>query len=99
MQNEIDLSITDGMIYCSLICLCDLADFHQLTLFRPLLEWGQNSCFFCYTHIAAISSIMIASNCFDAMISVFCYESCHRTYMETCFFRYLAGFCSLCTEL
>ena len=38
MQNAIDLTIADRVRYRALIRLCDLADFHQFTLFCALLN-------------------------------------------------------------
>ena len=98
MQDKVDLTIADRMIYCSLVCLGDLTDLHQLTFFCTFLKRCQNGCFFGYTHIAVIATVVIAGDCFDSVIPILCHKASHRTCMEACCCGYLPGICSFCTE-
>ena len=71
VQNEVNLSFADRMVYCCLICLCNLTGLNQFPFFSAFLKRCQNGCFFRYAHIAVVSSVVIAGNCFKTVISVF----------------------------
>ena len=71
MQNEVNLSFADRMVYCCLICLCNLTDLNHFPFFSAFLKRRQNGCFLRYAHIAVVSTVVIAGYCFKAVISVF----------------------------
>ena len=77
MQHKVNLSFADRMVYCCLICLCDLTDLNQFPFFSAFLKRCQNGCFLRYAHIAVISTVVIAGNRFKTVISVFRDQSCY----------------------
>lgn len=83
MQNKVDLAIADRMVYCCLVCLCDLTDLDQFTFFCSFLKRRKNGCFFLYAHIAVVSTVVIAGNCIQSMISIFCDKLCNIGSMKS----------------
>ncbi|OLA50454.1 MAG: hypothetical protein BHW42_03615 [Oscillibacter sp. CAG:241_62_21] len=77
MQNKVYLTVTDWMFDCTLICSRDFADLYQFSLFRTCFEGSQNSCLFFYAHVAVISTVMIARNCFKPVAPIFCHQLAH----------------------
>ena len=77
MQNKVYLTVTDWMVDCTLICSRDFFDLYQFSLFRTCFEGSQNSCLFFHTHIAMISTVMIAGNRLKPIAPIFCYQLAH----------------------
>ena len=99
MQNKVDLTIADWMVYCCLVCLCDLTDLDQFTFFCSFLKRRKNGCFFLYAHIAVVSTVVIAGNCIQSMISIFCDKLCNIGSMKSGCCRNFPGACSFCPHL
>ena len=99
MQNKVDLTIADRMVYCCLVCLCDLTDLDQFTFFCSFLKRRKNGCFFLYAHIAVVSTVVIAGNCIQSMISIFCDKLCNIGSMKSGCYRNFLGDCSFCPHL
>ena len=80
-----------GMVYGTLICSCNFADFYQLALFRTCFDGSQNRCFFLCAHIAMISTVMIARNRFKRVAPIFCHQMAHTGRTETCCLSHILG--------
>lgn len=60
VQHKVYLAVTDWMVDLGLICRLDLLDLNDLSLFCSFSEGRKNHCFFFHTHVAVVSTIMIA---------------------------------------
>ena len=95
MQYKVDLTVTDRMVNRCLICCFDLLDLNKFSFFRSFAEWAKNCGLIFHTHITMISAIMIARDCFDAALSIFCYKSSNGGGIEACLIGHFLRCCSL----
>lgn len=75
MQNKVNLTDADRVVNSGLIRRLDLFDLYDLAFLCSFTEWFKNGGFLLNTHIAVVSSIMVAGNCLKTMITILCNQT------------------------
>ena len=74
------------MIDSRLINCCDFPNLNEFSLCCPFQKRSKYSGFFLDAHISMVSTIVVARDCFQSVVSVFSNKTSYIRGMKSCFF-------------